>query len=59
VIRSALGRDLLFAVGGLILLAALPLVFPGKAFADFVVDGGAVGASGFAEGDRLQAAQLS
>jgi len=37
VIRSALGRDLLFAVGGLILLAALPLVFPGKAFADFVI----------------------
>jgi branched-chain amino acid transport system permease protein len=37
VIRSALGRDLLFAVGGLILLAALPLVFPGKAFSDFVI----------------------
>lgn len=36
-IRSALGRDALFAVGGLILLAALPLAFPGKAFSDFVI----------------------
>jgi branched-chain amino acid transport system permease protein len=35
--RSALGRDALFAVGGLILLAALPLAFPGKAFSDFVI----------------------
>jgi branched-chain amino acid transport system permease protein len=37
VIRSALGRDALLAVGGLILLAALPLAFPGKAFSDFVI----------------------
>jgi branched-chain amino acid transport system permease protein len=35
--RSALGRDALFAVGGLILLAVLPLAFPGKAFSDFVI----------------------
>jgi len=36
-IRSAPVRDALFAVGGLVLLAALPLVFPGKAFSDFVI----------------------
>jgi branched-chain amino acid transport system permease protein len=37
VIRSSLGRDLLMAAGALLLLASLPLVFPGKAFSDFVI----------------------
>ena len=36
-IKSPLARDLLFAVGALALLAVLPLVFPGKAFSDFVI----------------------
>jgi len=35
--RSSLTRDVLFAIGGLVLLAVLPLVFPGKAFSDFVI----------------------
>lgn len=35
--RSSAGRDALIAVGALVLLAALPLVFPGKAFSDFVI----------------------
>ena len=36
-IKSPLGRDLLFAAGALALLAVLPLIFPGKAFSDFVI----------------------
>jgi branched-chain amino acid transport system permease protein len=36
-VKSPLARDLLFAAGALVLLAALPLVFPGKAFSDFVI----------------------
>ena len=36
-VKSPLARDLLFAVGALALLAVLPLVFPGKAFSDFVI----------------------
>jgi branched-chain amino acid transport system permease protein len=36
-IRSTLKRDVLLAAGGLLLLALLPLVFPGKAFSDFIV----------------------
>lgn len=35
--RSSLARDALVAAGALVLLAALPLVFPGKAFSDFVI----------------------
>src|SRR5215510_11184053 len=35
--RSTAARDALIAAGALLLLAALPLVFPGKAFADFVI----------------------
>lgn len=35
--RSSLGRDVLVAAGALVLLTALPLVFPGKAFSDFVI----------------------
>jgi len=36
-IRSTLKRDVLLAAGGLLLLALLPLVFPGKAFSDFII----------------------
>ena len=36
-VKSPFVRDLLFAAGALALLAALPLVFPGKAFSDFVI----------------------
>src|SRR5262249_32183001 len=36
-VKSSLARDLLFAIGALVLLAALPLAFPGKAFSDFVI----------------------
>jgi len=36
-LKSPLNRDLLFALGALALLAVLPLVFPGKAFSDFVI----------------------
>jgi branched-chain amino acid transport system permease protein len=35
--RSTGARDALIAAGALLLLAALPLVFPGKAFSDFVI----------------------
>jgi branched-chain amino acid transport system permease protein len=35
--RSSTARDALIAAGALLLLAALPLVFPGKAFSDFVI----------------------
>jgi branched-chain amino acid transport system permease protein len=35
--RSSLTRDVLIAIGGLVLLAVLPLIFPGKAFSDFVI----------------------
>jgi branched-chain amino acid transport system permease protein len=35
--RSALVRDTLIAAGALLLLAALPLAFPGRALADFVI----------------------
>ncbi|MCP6769682.1 urea ABC transporter permease subunit UrtC, partial [Klebsiella pneumoniae] len=34
---SSLTRDVLIAMGALVLLAVLPLVFPGKAFSDFVI----------------------
>ena len=33
----SIGRDALIAAGVLLVLAALPLVFPGKAFSDFVI----------------------
>src|SRR5215467_5485858 len=36
-LKSSLARDLLFAAGALALLAALPLIFPGKALSDFVI----------------------
>jgi branched-chain amino acid transport system permease protein len=36
-VKSPLARDLLLAVGALALLVVLPLVFPGKAFSDFVI----------------------
>jgi branched-chain amino acid transport system permease protein len=35
--RSALARDALVAALGLIALALLPLLFPGKAFSDFII----------------------
>src|SRR5215813_7107283 len=35
--RSALLRDVSIAVAALVLLALLPMVFPGKAFSDFVI----------------------
>jgi branched-chain amino acid transport system permease protein len=35
--RSPFARDALIAVGVLLVLALLPLVFPGKAFSDFVI----------------------
>jgi branched-chain amino acid transport system permease protein len=34
---SSIARDALIAAGALLILAALPLVFPGKAFSDFVI----------------------
>jgi branched-chain amino acid transport system permease protein len=35
--RTYIGRDLLIALAALALLAALPLVFPGKQFSDFMI----------------------
>jgi branched-chain amino acid transport system permease protein len=37
VTRSSIGRDALIAAAALAVLAALPLMFPGKAFSDFVI----------------------
>jgi branched-chain amino acid transport system permease protein len=34
---SSIARDALIAAGALLILAVLPLVFPGKAFSDFVI----------------------
>src|ERR1044072_1464518 len=36
-IKSTVKRDVLLAAGGLLLLALLPLVFPGKAFSEFII----------------------
>ena len=36
-IRSPIARDALIAVAAILVLAVLPLVFPGQAFADFVI----------------------
>ena len=35
--RASFGRDALIAVGLLLLLAVLPMVFPGKSFSDFMI----------------------
>ena len=35
--RSSIGRDALIAAALLVILAALPMVFPSKSFSDFVM----------------------
>jgi hypothetical protein len=35
--KSTIARDALLAGAALLILAALPLVFPGKSFSDFVI----------------------